>query len=69
MRVSVKKQDPGYVPDPQNYEVFLDGEKLLNCHTADEEKGIAYCYCDCCSETVEVSGQVQIRALPFSSRS
>lgn len=39
MRVSMKKNDPGYVEDGHNYEVFLNGEKLEGCVTADEEKG------------------------------
>jgi hypothetical protein len=39
MRVSVKKNDSGYRPDYRYYEVFLDGQKLDNCFTADEERG------------------------------
>lgn len=41
MRVSVERDDPGFVEDPGNYFVYFNGEKLSNCVTADEEKGIA----------------------------
>ena len=44
MRVSVKKTDIGYVDDPMNYEVSLDGEILKNCITADEEEGMVIVY-------------------------
>lgn len=41
MKVSVSKDDPGYVEDSPFYEVFLDGARLDLCVTADEEQGIA----------------------------
>lgn len=42
MRVSVIKEDPGYIGRHiTGYEVYLNGEKLDNCITADEEQGIA----------------------------
>lgn len=39
MRVSVDKNDPGYVSDPWRYSVFFNGEKLNDCITADADKG------------------------------
>ena len=44
MRVSVIKNDPGYIEWAYGYEVHLDGVKLMNCFTADEEHGEAHCY-------------------------
>ena len=43
-RISARRDDPGYVKDVQNYGVFLNGVKLKDCFTADEEQGIAYIY-------------------------
>lgn len=43
MRVSVNKNDPGYVQDPFRYDVYLNGKKLNHCFTADEEKGFVDC--------------------------
>jgi len=42
MRASVKKNDPGYFPDAHKHRVFLNGEFLKHCFTADEEKGLAW---------------------------
>ena len=39
MRISVNKNDPGFVPDPYMYTVFLNDERLHGCVMADEEKG------------------------------
>jgi hypothetical protein len=44
MRISVRKGDPGYKLDAFKHEVFLDGEKLQRCFTADEETGQAWVY-------------------------
>lgn len=46
MRVSVKKEDPGYREDIEVYgtKVFLDGKEIHHCFTADEETGEAFCY-------------------------
>lgn len=44
MRKSVFEYDPYYDPKAYRYEVFLDGQKIDYCHTADEELGVAYCY-------------------------
>ena len=44
MRVSVDKQDAAYNPNHIHFEVYLDGKKLTNCVTADEETGEAFCY-------------------------
>ncbi len=44
MRVSAKKNDPGYVKNPFDYKVFLNGIEIQDCFTADEEQGIAYIY-------------------------
>ena len=47
MRKSVIQGDPGYDPDAWRYRVFLDGVEIFNCHTADDDKGIVYCYQHC----------------------
>lgn len=44
MRKSVRKDDPGYDPCAIYYDVYINGKKLLNCFTADEEKGEAYIF-------------------------
>ncbi len=44
MRKSVRKGDPGYDPEAYMYNVYLDGVQLYNCHTADENLGICYCW-------------------------
>lgn len=46
MRISVHEGDPGHGPDPSEYDVYMDGEKLSRCHTADEETGEAWVYLD-----------------------
>jgi len=40
MRISTIKNDPGYLADAHTYNVFMDGKKVHNCITADEEIGI-----------------------------
>ena len=70
MRVSTIKSDAGFSPSAHFCEVYLNGEILRGCHTADEELGVACCYekdagghyivdGDHC-KTVEVRGEVQI---------
>jgi len=44
MRKSVLTDDPSYDAEAWRYRVFLDGVEIFNCHTADEEQGIVYCY-------------------------
>jgi len=44
MRISTDKFDVGYVPDSAFYEVYLDGDYLKDCVTADDELGIAICH-------------------------
>ncbi len=45
MRISVIESDPGFNSKLSLLvAIFLDGEKLDNCFTADEELGIAYCW-------------------------
>jgi len=39
MRVAVSRRDPGYVYDPQNYKVFLDGEQIDLAVVADSDLG------------------------------
>lgn len=46
MRVSVRKDDPGYRSDAVLFEVTLDGQKLRGCFTADEELGKAWRYAE-----------------------
>ena len=44
MRVSTLRYDSGYTDKSWQYEVTLDGSKIDNCVTADEEKGYAEIY-------------------------
>ncbi len=45
MRISVMESDPKFNRNISlPVAVFLDGERLDNCFTADEELGIAYCW-------------------------
>ena len=39
MRMSIKKGDPGYSKHAHNFRAFLNGEKMVRAHTADEELG------------------------------
>jgi hypothetical protein len=39
MRASVRKDDSSYNPQHTKLEVYLDGEPVRGCITADEEKG------------------------------
>ena len=41
MRMSVHKNDPGYHPRAQFYDVLLNGKDLPKCITADEDRGYA----------------------------
>lgn len=47
MRVSTNETDEGYINwlnrEDRVYIVYLDGEELKHCQTADEEKGYAQC--------------------------
>ena len=43
-RISILPNDPDRVPDPQNYDVFIDGVKQTHCIVADTEKGTALRY-------------------------
>jgi hypothetical protein len=44
MRISVTNSDPGYFAGSYRCTAYLDGVKLDNCVTADEEEGLALCY-------------------------
>ena len=44
MRLSVKKEDPGYHRTAHRYRAFLNGAKVDHCFTADEEMGILWRY-------------------------
>lgn len=44
MRVSIDKDDPGYVEDYLFYRVFFNGEETNFVITADEEKGLIVYY-------------------------
>lgn len=44
-RLSINPADPGYRPELiKGAEIYCDGEKVLRCHTADAELGVAWCY-------------------------
>lgn len=40
MRVSALKGDPGYSPHSVGVNVFLDGEPISHCFTADDDQGL-----------------------------
>lgn len=67
MRISAMPDDPDFNPHAWKYRVFLDGVELFNCHTADEEQGIAYCFAGCRDKalcrinTVERHGVVKLQ--------
>lgn len=44
MRVSTQKDDPGFREDTYRFEVFLNGKRLDNCITADEEQMYVWVY-------------------------
>lgn len=44
MRISVNKEDEGYRKDAHAYLPFLNGEKVEDCMTADEERGYVLVY-------------------------
>ena len=44
MRKSVRKNDPGYDLRAYKCQVFVDGQKVDDCFTADEEKGEAWVF-------------------------
>lgn len=44
MRISIRKNDPGYHPELLPCHVYLDGQELFLCFTADEEEGKVYCF-------------------------
>lgn len=44
MRISLKKDDPGYQENANKYRVMFDGIERLDCFTADEELGEIHCY-------------------------
>lgn len=44
MRLSAAENDKGYHPQAYLCTVYLDGQKLSNCITADEEKGECVCH-------------------------
>ncbi len=44
MRISVRKDDPGYHPQAVGCRVVLNGKEIERCFTADEEAGEAFCY-------------------------
>jgi len=45
MRLSVKKDDPGYHEKARwEHQPYLDGKKVDHCFTADEEMGCVWCH-------------------------
>ena len=44
MRISVRENDPGYHPQAYKCEPMLDGKKVKDCFTADEETGEVFCH-------------------------
>ncbi len=44
MRISVIKNDPGYIDDYYDFEVFLDEKRVKDCITADSMLGIVWIF-------------------------
>ena len=45
MRLSIRKDDPGYDKKAMGCIIFVDGVDVTNrCFTADEEKGMVWCF-------------------------
>ena len=44
MRVSIREDDKGYSKKAYDCVVYLDGKKVDDCFTADEELGEAHCF-------------------------
>ncbi len=44
MRISVRKEDPGYHTRPFDYYVLVNGVRVNDCFTADEETQQAFCF-------------------------
>lgn len=42
MRLSANKDDIGYIPEYRCYSAYLNGMRLHQCITADEELGVVY---------------------------
>lgn len=42
MRISLNESSPHFVPDASLYEVFVDGQKIMQCFEACEETGRAW---------------------------
>ncbi len=71
MRMSVRDTDPDFDPLAYDYMPYLDGEPILNCHTADEEKGTievwkqnidgTYCIENGALVSETLTGKVEIR--------
>ncbi len=64
MRVSVDKNDPGFIKDGYRYAIYLDGIYLSNCITADEEEGWALVFTDHTPtgfNKEEVHGKIEIK--------
>jgi hypothetical protein len=43
MRIAISKEDKGHVPDPEKYQVYLDGKLQLGCVMADSCQGVCLC--------------------------
>lgn len=44
MRISIRKNDPGYHLLAHKCSPMLNGEEIRHCFTADEETGECFCY-------------------------
>lgn len=63
MRLSVKESDKGYSKDAYMYEVYLDGNLLYDCFTADEELGEAHCYVKDDDNRVKLDNYLEIKTV------
>lgn len=44
MRISIRKDDPGYKENANKYRITFNGQERTDVFTADEEKGLIHCY-------------------------
>jgi len=54
MRLSTRRRVPGYHQKAYLCKVLLDGVEILDCYTADEEAGKAFCYSGIKTGKVEI---------------
>lgn len=67
MRVSCNEDDPGYRPIDvtKHLRVYVDGRQVRRCFTADEEKGVAYCFAEDSEGNLYLDPEGEIKTVEF----